>query len=243
MEPQVNEQSPRESKQSLAIPIAIVLAGVLIAGAIYLRGPQGGAVSSTDQLRIEETEITIKPVSAEDHILGNPNADIVVVEYSDTECPFCKSFHFSMERLIGEYGKDGQVAWIYRHFPIEQLHSKALHEAEATECAAEVGGKSKFWNYLNKVFEVTPSNDGLDPAQLLVIAGDLGLDKNSFQNCLNSGKYVDKIKKSVEEAIAAGARGTPYSVVVNKKGETFPIDGAVPYSALKSVIEGLLKGQ
>ncbi|MDO8492818.1 MAG: thioredoxin domain-containing protein [bacterium] len=237
------ETGPAKSS-SLTIPIAIILAGVIIAGAVYLRGPTGtNNQAQVDQFKVENKDIVIKPVSADDHILGNPNADIVVVEYSDTECPFCKNFHKSMQQLVAEYGKNGKVAWVYRHFPIEQLHSKAAKEAEATECAADVGGKSKFWDYIGKVFEVTPSNDGLDPAELLVIAGNLGLDKTAFQNCLNSGKFTKKIADSIKEAQDAGAQGTPYSVIVDKKGNTYPIDGSVPYADLKSVVDGILKGK
>ena len=82
-----------------------------------------------------------------------------VVEFSDLECPFCKRFHATMQQTVAAYG--GQVAWVYRHFPIDQLHSKAPKEAEATECAAELGGNDKFWAYTNRLMEVTPANNGL----------------------------------------------------------------------------------
>ena len=68
-----------------------------------------------------------------------------------------------------------KVAWVYRHFPISGLHSKSLKEAEATECAANLGGNSKFWEYTNKLYEVTPSNDKLDPKELTNIAKQVGL--------------------------------------------------------------------
>jgi len=214
MDPQT-QTSSNQSRNSLAIPIAIVLAGIIIAGAVYLRGPSAG--TTTDDFKAESAEINIAAVSNKDHILGSPSAPITIVEYSDTECPFCKNFQKTMEQISAEYGKNGQVAWVYRHFPIVQLHSRAPFEAEATECAAELGGESKFWEYINKVFEVTPANNGLDPAQLSVIAVSVGLDKAAFQKCLDSGKYTEKINQSVEEAKTAGAQGTPYSVLIYNK--------------------------
>src|SRR6185436_7093141 len=87
--------------------------------------------------------VEMEPVTEKDHILGNPNAEVIMVEYSDLECPFCKEFHSTLRRVMNEYGKDGKVAWVYRHFPIDSLHPKARKEAEATECAAELGGESK----------------------------------------------------------------------------------------------------
>ncbi len=109
-------------------------------------------------------EKQIKPVSSDDHILGNINARIVIIEYSDLECPFCKVFHNTMHQVVEK--SNGDVAWIYRHYPIPQLHPKAFHEAEATECAWEQGGNKTFWKYIDKLFEVTPSNNGLPESQL-----------------------------------------------------------------------------
>lgn len=95
--------------------------------------------------------------------LGEEENSVYVIEYSDLECPFCKRFHEAMLEVMKEFDTRGQeVTWIYRHFPLDQIHSQARKEAEATECAAELGGNEAFWNYTNKLFEITPSNDGLD---------------------------------------------------------------------------------
>lgn len=233
------------STNKLTMPVAIVLAGVLVAGAIVLSKsvyPNYGKTNENADSKKSE-EIKIRPVTEADHILGNPNADIIIVEYSDTECPFCKQFHKTMQTIMAEYGKDGKVAWVYRHFPIAQLHPKAAKEAEATECAALLGGKSAFWDYINRLYEITPSNDGLDPAKLVDIAVELKLDKQAFVSCLESGKYTEKIKKDYEEAVTAGARGTPHSIILTKNGDKLPLEGAQPLPAVKSIIEGLLKGR
>ncbi len=224
-------------EQSLSIPIAIVIAGIIIAGAVYVTRSTTPTTTNGGPLA---QEINIKAVSDKDHIYGNPKAPIVIVEYSDTECPFCKQFHSTMRRIVDEYAKDGKVAWVYRHFPIDQLHSKARKEAEATECANELGGPAKFWEYINRLFEVTPSNDGLDAAELPKIAEEVGLKKADFSSCLLSGRHAATVEAQYQEGVTAGSQGTPYSVLITKKGEKFPIEGAQSYATIKSMIDAIL---
>ena len=218
------------------IPLAIVVAGTLIAGAIYFGG--GTTVSTNTDTGPGETEVT--PVNEKDHVLGSRSAELFIIEYSDTECPFCKSFHGTMKQVLQTYGS--RVAWVYRHLPIPQLHARAIKEAEATECAAEQGGNTAFWRYIDEVFDRTSSNDSLDPKELPKIAADIGLDVAAFNTCLNSGKYEEQIKKSIEEGYNAGARGTPYSVIVDQNGEVKDvINGAEPLELVKTKIDALLK--
>lgn len=124
---------------------------------------------------VKENDTSVS-INDGDHVLGNPNALVTIIEFSDTECPFCKKFHETMRKIIDEYGKDGKVKWVYRHFPLDQIHSKSRKEAEATECATEQGGNEKFWEFINKIYEITPSNNGLDPAELPKIAKSIGLN-------------------------------------------------------------------
>jgi len=222
------------------VPLAIVIAGGLIALAIYFGGGSTGAPTTNNNASNTETDqFEVLPVTSKDHIIGNRNADLVIVEYSDTECPFCKIFHVTMHQIVSDY--KGRVAWVYRHFPIVQLHSKAPKEAEATECANELGGNQVFWNYLDKLFETTNSNDSLNPTELPKIASAVGLDVTAFNTCLSSGKYTEFMTKSVEEAVKAGAQGTPYSVIVPKKGQRVIINGAEPIESVKLKIDALLK--
>ncbi len=223
-------------ENKLTIPIAIVIAGALIAGAvIYTRAPSGGVGIPTGSTKAANVE----PISKSDHTLGNPNAPIVIVEYSDFECPFCKTFHATMHQVVNTYGKSGKVAWVYRHFPIPQLHTKAYQESEASECAAELGGDDAFWKYADRIFALTPSNDGLDLALLPKIAEDIGLDRARFEQCLSSGTHRAKVEKMYNDAVAAGAQGTPQSYIFYKK-EIIPIEGAQPFEALKAVIDSFL---
>lgn len=183
-------------------------------------------------------EIKIQPVTKDDWIRGDVKAPIKIVEYSDTECPFCKRHHQTLKQLVDEY--KGQVAWVYRNFPIPSLHAKAQKEAEALECAGSLGGNDAFWKYTDMVYEKTNSNDSLDPAELPKIAESVGLNKAKFEECLNSGKMAEKVKKTSEDAVAAGAQGTPHNVIIFGDQKT-PIAGAYPIEEFKRIIDPLLK--
>lgn len=227
----------RTSKaQSYAIPFAIVIAGLAIAGAIYFSDEKKGPSPTATA----QANTAIDPVTAKDHIIGNPNAKIVIVEYSDTECPYCKMFHPTMERIMNEYGKDGKVAWVYRHFPLS-FHPKAPKEAEATECANKLGGNTKFWEYLSKLFEVTPGNNQLDPAELPKIAGKIGLDVTEFNKCLDSGEMKTIVDKDLASGQKAEVSGTPYAAILVNKKVVDSINGAQPYEVVKAQIDALLK--
>ena len=107
--------------------------------ALAAKGDTAGAV-----------EVDIPAVSEQDHILGSLDAPVKLVEYSDLQCPFCGRFHPTMQRVAKEYGD--QVAWVYRHFPLESIHPNARPLANASECAANLGGNDSFWKFVDAVF-------------------------------------------------------------------------------------------
>jgi len=223
-------------KSQYVLPITIVVAGALVAGAVFLVGggstPNGG----------NSTEVVARDYDpATDYILGNPNAPVKVIEYSDLECPFCKEFQQTMHQVMQYYGESGQVAWVFRHFPLAQLHSKAPQEAAAAECAGELGGNEMFWRYVDRIFEITPSSNGLDLAQLPVVAGELGLDVNAFNQCLSSGRHAKKVSDSYTEAIGLGAQGTPFTLVM-VGGEAITLPGNQPYDSMRAAIDAILVG-
>lgn len=227
-------------QNNLAIPVAIVIAGALIAGAVFYTSGNAGTAGA-NQLQPEAPTGDLEamaPVAASDHIRGNPDAPVKIVEYSDTECPFCKRFHETMKQAVDS---NSDMAWVYRHFPLDQLHKKARKEAVATECANELGGNDAFWKYLDRLFEITPANDGLDPAELPKIAQFVGLDVAKFNECLASTKYDQHIEDEVQNAVATGGTGTPWSIVVSKSGTKYPLSGAQPLEAVKQLIDVALK--
>ncbi|MBI2047833.1 MAG: thioredoxin domain-containing protein [Parcubacteria group bacterium] len=249
----VAQKSAIKVWQTYAIPGAIIVAGLFIAGAILYSGgsnmSKNAGVTSVNVSgeRLGEGRLSgnIRPVNAEDHILGDISAPVKIVEFSDLECPFCKRFHDSMKLVVENYGESGQVAWVYRHFPLDSIHSKARKEAQATECANEIGGNDAFWKYVDRLFEITPSNNNLDLSLLSEIAEHIGLNRSDFIECLSGsadgGKHAAHIEEDFQDAVSSGANGTPYSIIVAPNGKTFPVSGAQSYTALKALIELALK--
>ncbi len=230
-----------QNKNNFLIPVSIIMAGALIAGALIFIKSKESANNVAGVAVASHPEENMKPVSADDHILGNPNAAVMIVEYSDTDCPFCQQFSPTLHRIMDEYAKDGKVAWVYRHFA---FHPNAPKEAEAMECIAELGGNEKFWEfekqlYAIKDFKVTPYK-GMDPKELPKMADAVGVNKVAFNSCLESGKYKQKVADHYQEAIKAGAQGTPYTILVTKNGKVPISRGAVPYETMKSAIQQLL---
>lgn len=227
----------QDQRQSLSIPIAIIIAGALIAFGIYMTGSKSSVTTQGAPEQLPEN--TIEAPGIADHLLGNPKAPIVIVEYSDIECPFCKQYHNTLHLLLNEYEEGGKVAWAYRHFPV---HNNSAKEAEAAECAAELGGNSAFWNYLDKIFEMTPSNDGLDLAKLPEIAQSVGLNVTSFNTCLSSGKHAARVAAHFQDMKDNAVRGTPYAAIFAKGELVHEVrEGAVPYDYLKAIIDDVLE--
>ncbi len=204
-----------KSENSLSLPIAIIVAGALIAGAIYL-SQTSKSVTPTSTTTQAANTITVQAITANDHFLGNPNASITLIEFSDLECPYCKVFHATMNTLMDEYGKNGTLAWVYRHFPLAQLHPTAPRKSEAVECVDELSNKTATWNFINRLFVETPQGGKLEDTQMFTIAGQLGIKKDALTACLDSGKYTQKVSSQLEDAVKAGGRGTPFSVLMLK---------------------------
>ncbi len=196
--------------------------------------------TSNSQIDINGDTLTaqIRAVTKDDHILGNLNAKVIIVEYSDTECPFCKVFHATLAKIVSQY--TGKVAWVYRHYPIAQLHQKAFHEAEATECAWDQGGNSAFWKYTNELYKRTGSNDALPVEELPKIAKAVGLNVATFNTCLDSGKFAAKINADIVDGQLNGVKGTPSSFILVDGKVVDTIDGAQPFEGVKQKIDALL---
>jgi protein-disulfide isomerase len=217
--------------QSLSVPVAIIVAGALIAFGIYMSGRSTVAPVATNNAPAKTSDVPA--ITANDHVLGDRKAPITMVVYSDIECPFCKRFHDTTKTIVTEY--KGKVAVAFRHFPV---HQNSVKEGEAVECAAEVGGNDAFWKYLDVIFAETKSNNGIDLARLPGIASEIGLDVTKFNACLASGKYVARVQKDQADVIKAGAQGTPYTVIFAPNGQKVPItQGALPYADMKRIID------
>jgi len=238
-----------ENRSSLVVPIAIVVGVLIVAGAFYYKSqnPQAGKPTSTTPTELgqllpvaEGTDLTkFRPVDTTDKILGSASAPIKLVVYTDLECPACKYFHEQLKLIEPKYITTGRVAVIYRDFPLDSIHSKSRNEFLAAECVNEIGGNDKFWQFIDKIFEVTPSNNGLDPAVLTQTAKDLGINSQSFAACVKANKYASQIQKSVDEATALGAQGTPFFIVVTQD-QTIPVFGGISADRLSAALDLLL---
>lgn len=232
---------PQTSNSSLAIPISIVLGFGLIAIAIYFSAGSNKPVVNENQAAAvtAPTKTDIRTIDSSDNVRGNPNAPIVIVEYSDYDCPFCKRFHETMNQVMDEYGIGGKVAWVYRQFPIAALHPNSPKISEAALCVSELAGNDAFWTFSDLVFNERGINEPTNMTKLAEFATTAGADTNAFNKCLESGQMTAKVNASYNEAASAGIQGTPQSYII--VGNTqLPIEGAQPYTAIKQAIDNIL---
>ncbi len=171
-------------------------------------------------------------------VLGDNDAKITIVEFSDLQCPFCKQYVDATHGQLKEkYIDTGKVKIAFRHYPLTSIHPNAQKASEATECANEQDG---FWKYHDILFEnqdtwsPQTSSDAIN--SFVDYAGELGMNTDQFRSCLESSKF----KKNVEDDLAAGndvqVDGTPAFFV-----NGYRLTGAQPFSEFESVIEAELK--
>lgn len=177
----------------------------------------------------------LSPVSDQDWIRGNRNAPISIVEFSDYDCPFCARFHPTAQRAVDEY--DGQVNWVFRHFPLS-IHPTAEIKAQAAECAGAQGGNEAFWEYTDLLFE-RQSRVQASASGLASLGGELGLDTQILESCISSSTHTAKLRSQYNDALASGGRGTPHTIIVSDN-QHIPLSGAVPYTQIRTLIDSLL---
>ncbi|MBI2098757.1 MAG: DsbA family protein [Candidatus Wildermuthbacteria bacterium] len=226
-----------ENYKSLFVPASILGAGVIIAVAVFATGglnipAQQGLSAQTGGDLPEDNKVAslVPTVSAGDYIRGNPSAPITIIEYSDFQCPFCRQFHPSIVQALGEYGD--QVRWVYRHFPLDQIHSEARPAAEAAECVGEQKGSEGFWQFADAMFA---NQQRLGNALYREVAEQAGVNMAQFDACVSAHTYANKVEAQLQEGVGFGITGTPGSFVNNT-----PIRGALPYANLKAIIDAEL---
>ena len=176
-------------------------------------------------------------IDANDPILGNKNAEISIVEFSDFQCPFCeKAFSGALADFKeSSYFSDGKVNLIYKQFPLTNIHPYAQNSAEASLCADDQG---KFWEYHDLLFA---NQQALDETNLKLYASQIGLDSATFNSCLDGDEKASEVEKEIQQGIKAGGQGTPYFVIINNQNKkTQAVSGAVPFAEFESAINSLL---
>lgn len=177
-------------------------------------------------------------VTADDYVRGNKDATVTLVEYSDFECPFCQRFHPTMKQIMAEF--DQEVAWVYRHYPLD-FHANAQKAAEAAECVGSLAGPDAFWKFGDMYFERTESNGtGFPLSDLAALGAEVGANQNAVQKCLDSDEMAQKVKDQLKTGQEAGVSGTPGTFVVTQDGIQELLPGALPYAQIKQAIEKYL---
>lgn len=199
-------------------------------------GNQPAVPQAVPTAALENIDIKL---AKDDHINGDKNARILLFEYSDMECPFCKKFHPTGQQIVDAY--KGQVAWVYRHFPLS-FHANAQKEAEASECANEIGGNTAFWKYVNTLFSKTNSGGtGFAVSDLTPLAKEIGLNETKFKTCLDSGKYSQNISDEITQGGKYGISGTPGNILLDTKtGKSKLMPGAYPFEDFKKAIDEII---
>jgi len=195
-----------------------------------------GLVAGDSNTNVNTNAAPLSPVKAvtdEDYYRGNKDAQVILVEYSDLQCPYCQNFQSTAKQIMDKYGD--QVKWVYRHFPLSG-HPDAQKLAEGAECAAEQGGNEAFWKYADKVFEEGTVTSGI-PA----VAKAIGLNEAAMKTCLDSGKYESAVTQEFNDGAASGVTGTPSTFIVSADGTTISkIPGALPFAQVEPMIKNAL---
>jgi len=212
------------------VPIAIVLGGALIAAAIYFTTPKQTTQAGNPSL--------VRPVGSADHIFGNPAAKAIIVEYSDFDCEYCKDFNDTMHQVIANDGAKGEVAWVFREFPLTEIHPNALAHARAAECAAQVAGNDAFWRFEDALYAAQP----VQSADYGTVAKAAGITDSAFASCYAtaSSTLEARILADRRNALDMGAQGTPYSLILVAGKAPVVLNGAYGYDAVKQFLDQAL---
>ena len=233
-------------KNKLFLPASILIAGLMIGGAVlYTRSGSPKVVPNNEAATIQRVTGNTQQVGGavnvsadDDAVLGNPDASVTIIEFSDFQCPFCRKFYKeTLPQIKKDYILTGKVKFVYRDFPLVQIHPGATPAAEGAECAKEQG---KFWEMHDAIFD-EQEKQGSGTIQFTADdvkkwAAKIGLNTSKFNQCLDSGKYKQEVEKDIADGSAAGVSGTP-AVFVNGR----LVVGAQPFAAFKAVIDEELK--
>ncbi len=259
-----NPQSGVRINLFIPTPYTILLGSVIISLAILMNGGiirfKGSATKTTNnaaqaptqpsqqapQAAAPENTGPVKVTLDDDPVMGDKNAPVTLVEFSDYECPFCKRhFDQTLPQLKKDYIDTGKVKVVYRDFPLSFHDPMATTEAIAANCAREQGGDTAYFKFHDEIFKRTTSNgNGLNKDKLYQIATDNALNEANFKSCLDSEKYKDEVTKDIADGSKFGVSGTPGFFIgksADKEISGTPLVGAQPYAAFKTIIDQQLK--
>ncbi|MBI2079763.1 thioredoxin domain-containing protein [Candidatus Micrarchaeota archaeon] len=188
------------------------------------------------------TSLIIDSMLDDDVKLGSDDAPVIIVEFSDFQCPYCRKFwKESFSKIDENYIKTGKVQYVFRDFPLS-FHPAAPKAAEAAECSRD---QNKWEEMHNKMFaeqeKQGPNTVSFSEDDMKKWAEEIGLDSTKFNECLDSGKYADEVQKDFIDGNSIGVSGTPAFLIGKRGGDAQPLVGAQPYSVFKQAIDSMLE--
>lgn len=220
--------------RSYLLPAAILVAGLILAIAIY-------AVRTGTEPAIPEGDVSfLRGISPDDHLVGSPEALVTVVTYSDIDCAYCKQYQRTMEQIMTEYGADGRVAWVYRHLPLLDKHPEAALHAQAAECAASLAGGDTFWRFIGAMQEQAPGEATFESDDYDILLPRFSIPAEAFTQCMDTSRFADRVALDARNAVEIGATAAPFTVLLIEGANPVTISGAPPYPAMRKAIEQAL---
>jgi len=194
------------------------------------------------QLPANQPNIPLEISVDNDPIIGNPDAPITIIEFSDFQCPFCARFHIqTLPTIMEEYIEKGDVKLVFRDFPLQNIHPNAVPASVAAECANEQG---KFKQMHDILFERQNEWSNLETVYAIDLfnqySKQINLEQEQFTSCLSTGKYVKEIQNDLNEGRTYGITGTPGFFIGNQEIGFVELKGAQPFESFKKVIDGQL---
>ncbi|KKQ07340.1 MAG: DSBA oxidoreductase [Parcubacteria group bacterium GW2011_GWB1_36_5] len=242
----------KNNNSQLQIAGAIIITGVIIAGAILLKNTSPGTING------ESTNIVLAKVDADDRTLGSPKAKVTLISYGDFQCPFCGAITGLapedadtikyLKRIdpnwspllpgIMDYIKNGDVQFVYRDFTF--LGPESIKSAEAARCA---GDQAKFWEYHDYLYahQNGENRGNFSNSYLKSFAKNLSLNTADFNKCLDENKYAQAVADSTNKGKSAGVTGTPKGFILKNGKIVSTIDGAESWTTVKPKIDSALK--
>lgn len=224
-----------KSTPTWVLPVAIIAAGIIVSIALYY------VRIHSEIEKAAGNPAVVRPVTPQDHLMGNPTATVMVVEYGDIDSEHTKDFNAIMQQIMTEYADSGEVAWVFRHLPIVALHQYSAMHASAAECVSSIAGPEAFWGFLNGIAAQAPGTNQFDPRDYETITRGLNVPTDILNQCISRGTFEQRVQDDYQNAMLAGATGAPYLVLLVKGKEPITIDGALPYTSMKKVLEEALK--
>lgn len=233
---------------SFGVPLAIIVAGLIIAGAIYFTNKGNtsdtttGDTAGTDTAQAQDEEFpTATTVIGDSPYLGDiKKAKVALVEYTDYQCPYCAR-HASDTKpsILSDYVDTGKIIYVVRNFPLDFHGQIAIDSAHAGLCVNELAGAKSYFEFYSQGFSLTSTEE------LASIAQGLGVDMEKYNTCMSENRYKDQIDTDMADGTKAGVQGTPGFVigVLDEDGNVDGklIAGAYPYESFKTIIDEMLE--